>query len=482
MHRLTQELVKRLMPPDEHDERQHDALTALAAYAPPDAEEDAEEYNATYAELQKHLIPSGALDSDDPAVRRWVVNQIRYLYRRRHAEMWQTAGRLAERALSSSPRGIASYDDALRLRLTVQLANIYRALGRYHEARGLDEEVLHQQRRTLTQLHPRTLMTARSHGGDLRGLGLFDEALAEDQSTLDGLRAVLGDDHAATLTAFNNLAFSWLLAGDAGAALENEQQVFESRLRLLGEDDQATWRARGNVGGFMRELGRYEESRWALQDALERLRMLSAGTTEVMRVEKSIGVTFRRLGRIPEAEQHTESALRLYVETHGEGHPDTLSCALSRAANLHAAGLSSMAAGEAARCLDRYIEHFGKDHPFSHSCRSNLGIYVRASGDPMHSLELTRTGLAGLQDQLLSWHPWVLAASVNHATSLVAAGDLEAARSLDQSTYAECQESLGADHPCTEAARVNAADSRRRAAGDLDSSGRRNMDIDIPHT
>jgi MinD-like ATPase involved in chromosome partitioning or flagellar assembly/tetratricopeptide (TPR) repeat protein len=479
MHRLIQELVLRSMTPGERAERQADALAVLAAHAPPDSEEDAPEHDVTYAELQKHLIPSGALDSADWAVRRWVVNQIRYMYRRPHAQMWRSARGLAEKALAGH-QDFASAD-SLRLRLAVQLANLNRALGEYGKACDLDEAVLHQQRRTLSPLHPRTLMTARSHGGDLRGLGRFEEALAEDQSTLDGFRAIFGDDHGATQMALNNLALSWLLAGDALAAFEFESQVFERRQRILGDRDPGTWRSRCNMGSYLRELGRYEDSRRALEDARNRLRELDANSTDVMRADKSLGVTLRRLGRVPDASRCTDAALRLYLQAHGDRHPDSLSCVLSRAANLYAAGRPQEAAQEAERCLAGYLAVFDKDHPFTHVCRTNLGIYLRAD-DPSRSLELSLAGLSGLKDRLLGSHPWVLAAAINYATSLLAVGEVGAAGELDQSNCNDCREFLGVDHPCTVAAEANLADSRRRQPGDIGTASRREMDIDIPQT
>jgi len=481
LHPLTQELVKLSMPPDTRGARQKDALAALAAYCPADADGDTPEHNPTYAELHKHLIPSGALDSDDPAVRRWVVNEIRYLYRLHHAEMWRAACLLAERTLNRGAGDVASFDN-LRLRLVVQLANIYRALGRYERAQALDEQVLHQQRRTLTQLHPRTLMTARSHGGDLRGLGRFDEALAEDQSTVAGFRTVFGEDHSATLMAVHNLALSWFLTGDANAATALELDVMERKQRLLGTDEMETWGTRCTVAGYWRELGKVDESRKMLQRAIDRLRNVDPDGAGFMAAERSLGISLRLLNRIDDALQHTGRALGLYRATHGDSHPDTLSCALSQAANLCRAGDVQAAVFDARRCLDGYLSTFQDDHPFSYICMTNLGIFLRPSGDVTGAVEMTGAGLDGLGSRLSPWHPWVIGASINHATSLLASGDLDAARSLDRSAYAESRDALGAGHPCTEAAWHNLQEDEQRAPGDLDISRRRALEIDVPQT
>ena len=296
LHPLTQQLVRLSLSARERSDRQGAALAALAAFATADAEEDAPEHDATYAELHRHLIPSGALDSAEPSVRRWVVNEIRYLYRRYHAEMWQAARDLAERTLQRGPDDPAASDD-LGLRLRVQLANIYRALGQFELAQQLDEQVLHQQRRTLTQVHPRTLMTARSHGGDLRALGRFDEALAEDLSTLAGLRSVFGPDHAATLMARHNLALSWFLNGDAATALKEEREVFERRQRLFGEDDRRTW---GQAAKSVTSCARSAGSRSRGRSSMTRTCVLACfdrNGTEFMAVEKSLGITYRRISQ-----------------------------------------------------------------------------------------------------------------------------------------------------------------------------------------
>ena len=480
LHHLTQQIVRLSLSGQDHASRQADALASLAAFAPPDAEEDAPEHNATYAELHRHLVPSGALDSTEPAVRRWVVNEIRYLYRRYHVEMWEAARALAEQTLRLGSANPAPSDE-LGLRLRVQLANIYRALGRFGMAQQLDEEVLHQQRKTLTQLHPRTLMTARSHGGDLRGLGRFDEALAEDLSTVAGLRAVFGPDHAATLMALHNLALSWFLNGDADTALSAAREVFERRLRLFGEDDRATWRAACQVGDFLREVGRAEESRNIVWDAHLRLSELDRESTEFMAVEKSLGITYRKINRLADAIRMTASALELYTATHGADHPDTLSCRLAQASNLFRDGQATAAADEARECLSGYVRGFQPDHPFGYICRSNLGLFMREAGDVAGAVEMTGAGLDGLRARLTPWHPWVIAACVNHAASLIAAGEVQQARQLDKLAYEESREALPADHPCAEAARHNRHDDQVVAA-DADVIDRRVVEIDIPPT
>ncbi len=51
------------------------------------------------------------------------------------------------------------------LHLRFNRANILRSLGRFDEARDLDEAVLAEQRRLLGAMHPHSLMTAGSLGG-----------------------------------------------------------------------------------------------------------------------------------------------------------------------------------------------------------------------------------------------------------------------------------------------------------------------------
>ncbi|NUT52524.1 MAG: NTPase, partial [Saccharothrix sp.] len=80
LHRVVQRALRDRMTQAERDRRRADVLGALAALAPTEVEDTSPTRHARFAELQRHVIPSGALGSGDQRVRRWLVNQVRFLF------------------------------------------------------------------------------------------------------------------------------------------------------------------------------------------------------------------------------------------------------------------------------------------------------------------------------------------------------------------------------------------------------------------
>ena len=480
LHRVVQRALRERMSPAERDERQADVLAALAASAPTEVEDTSPTRRARFAELQKHVIPSGALGSDDPKVRRWLVNQVRFLYTDGGAGVRRAAVGPGHALLDAWTRRFGPADP-LRNRLATELANVHRVLGRPTEALRLDDLALAQQRRALDLTHPRPLITARGRGGDLRGLGLFAEALAEDQATWEGLRSVLGDDHPETRRAANNLASSMFLSGDAAGALALEEDNYRRRRRLFGTQDARTWATLAQIGLYQRELGRYPEALDSLLHASQKLQALRHELNQVqIGVQWNRAIALRLVGRAKEAKERTGKALRDYREVLGPHHPYTLGCALSFAADHRRVGVDPELAVELARtALTGFQQHVGlrEDHPFVALCKLGLGLALRAAGDSSGAVSHVEAATRTLRSRLGDTHPWTLASAVDEARVLAAAGEADRAAELIAETHTDCLEFLGHDHPHTAAA----AHNLRLAAHPTDQDWRE-CDVDIPHT
>ncbi|GAA1297254.1 FxSxx-COOH system tetratricopeptide repeat protein [Saccharothrix xinjiangensis] len=480
MHRVVQRALREAMPPADRDARQADVLRALAALAPTEVEDNSPTRRARFTELQRHVFPSGALGSDDPAVRRWLVNQVRFLFTDGGAGV-RRAALGPGRALLDSWTGRFGAADPLRNRLAAQLANVHRVLGEPVESLRLDDLALAQQRRALDLTHPQPLITARGRAGDLRGLGLFAEALAEDQATWEGLRTVLGDDHPDTRLAANNLAASMFLSGDAAGALAVEEDNYRRRRRLFGPNDSRTWTTLAQLGLYQRELGRYPEALDSLLTASQQLQALRPELNQVqIGVHRNYAVALRLVGRTRAAKERTGKALRDYREVIGPHHPYTLGCALSFAADHRRVGGDPELAVELARtALDGFLRHVGlrENHPFVALCELGLGLALRAAGDPAGAVAHVGSAVSTLRDRLGDTHPWTLAAAVDEARVLLSAGEVDRAAGLIAEAHADCVEFLGPDHPHT----AVAAHNLRLAAHPADQDWRE-CDVDVPHT
>lgn len=450
IHPRVMEIIRAGLPVDRRAERTKAVTQMLAVSAPLDIDDDVIGNAAIYSELVQHVAPSGALTETAADVRRWLVNQVRYLWQTEMVSAWESAVSLGEKlAWYWTAMLPAKEDDPLLLRLRTQLANAYRSLGEFEQARMIDDDVLSRQRSVLGLTHLRTLMTARSYAADLRLVGDFEDALLEDQSTWQAFSQTLGDDHIMTIIASNNLAVSEHLCGDTEQALER-LQTDVARSRRLGTERpwQEAWLLT-QVGTLLRELGRYVESRATLAEArTEFENLVSAGLVSptsrgVLRAMAGLLITERRLGRPdPVAIERTLEECR---NTYGNLDPDVLALYLSRAGDLYAQERHDEAVEQAERVRESYIRVFGPTHPFTRLCEVDLGIYALAANRLPLADEMSANGLASLQQLFGSRHPWSLAAAVDRANVLAVIGDLEKARTLDEQAHYEYQRQLGSD-------------------------------------
>jgi tetratricopeptide (TPR) repeat protein len=485
-HRLVQASLRDAMSEADRVTRNEQALKVLAAYAPMEMDRS-KSAEARYAELQRHVLGSRAMHSHNVLVRRWLVNQLRYLYLVGNVDIWRAAIEPAHEALAEW--AVFGQHDILRGQLATQLANIYRSLGRNEDARVLDEKAMTDLRHVHPH-HPRALIAGRGLGGDLRGLGLFKRALVQDQMTWQGLRDSLGEDHPHTRSAANNLSLTMYLAGNPLGALELETDNFDRRLRLFGPGHLDTWFSQCNIGVYLRELGQYDASLDALDEARARTQDVVkaqrlGNISHELRIWWQFAVTERRMGRTDSAKQRNSRAARGYQELEGSNHPDTIACELSLSVVYRLLGDVGRALELAWRCERRLREEVGlvPDHPFMRLCQLTLGLHLRAAGRHGDAFALSKAASEGLAERLEANHPWTLAAVVNHACDLAISGHDDKAVELLQEMVATTANVLVENHPFAVHAAHNLDVATRRQAGvPAPTDTWRGIDIDIPQT
>jgi tetratricopeptide (TPR) repeat protein len=265
MHRLTQAIIRGYLPPSQAAATRDAAAALLAANHPGD-----EALPTTWpgwARLLPHLL---ALDPEasTEALSRLTYYAIWYLARRGDARSsYNLARRLHQHRL-----GALGPDDPGTLRAAGTLAAVLRTLGRYGEARELDEDTLARFRRVLGDDHPNTLASANNLAIDLSSLGEYQAAREPNEDTLGRRRQVLGDDHPSTLSSANNLAIILSSLGEYQAAREMDEDTLARHRRLLGDDHPSTLSSANNLAIDLRGLGEYQAARELDEDTLARYR------------------------------------------------------------------------------------------------------------------------------------------------------------------------------------------------------------------
>lgn len=457
IHPRVLSIIRSRMSPRERELRSQKVSLALAALPAPGIAEDVIGNESVYAELLEHVRPSGAAGHLDPAIRTWLANQVRYLWQAGSKESLQTAVELGEKLssywLAELPEDdVKPADDPIRLRLRTHLANVYRQLGQLERAREIDQDTLARQRRVLGLRHPRTLMTARSYGADLRMTGDFEDALFEDYATWQAAIRALGRHHLITITASGNLALSELLAGDVEPALRRrlDQDLPWAERFDRNTPGETAW-VLSHIGALQRELGEYKASRTYLRQARTEFRRTAPvgvpapPSKASLRTEIGIAIATRWLdGPSPGT---SRKILEDCQAAHGEDEPITWAARLSLAGDLAKVGDTAQAVRHARESLDRHRSFFGENHPFTQINRVNLSCYALADGQPGLAAELSDQALSSLESSLGPRHLWSVAATVARANVLAEDGHPGKAAPLEEEALSEYRRRLRPDHP-----------------------------------
>lgn len=466
VHRLVQSLVLDRMPEDERAAARADALRVLAAQVPDALHRDAREYRAVFAELDKHVTASGALDSDDQGVHDWLISQVRYRW---FNGRWEAGRELGLRVLDRWKARLGE-DHFSVLKLESQVGAACRMLGRYREA-------LEHSQHAWRVLHDRdardtyTLLAARGYAADLRAGGKFLEAYERDRATYSGLRDEIGEDQVETLNAASNLALSSYYCESAESAARQNLRTFELRRRVLTDEHQLTWQSCARVGADYREAWQLDRSREYLEQARDALVGIQGPTDSVtLTAVLHLGMTLLRQGRTTEALSMLQSTHLSFLQWQ-EDHPLTIFCGMALAAAHHAAGRPDRAVDFARKALSGLVEVFDADHPFTGVCSGNLALYLLAAGSAEEAAAHARKAVRLLTDGFDRDHRYTLVAKMIRNNCLAELGEMSAREIADEDEelYRRCAApaAWGPRHPATLVALANHARSSRNDGDEL---------------
>ncbi len=467
VHRLIQALLRDQLSEAERARIRNEVHLLLAQFAP----EDPEDTNnwGRYQQLVGHIEPSGVRENQDPAIRDFALNMVRYLYM---SGDYASARRLVNQLLDQWAAD-AGQEDLRILAARRHLGNILRALGEYSAAYEINRAALDAARERGLESHPEVVNLTNSLGADLRARGEFAEALKHDAESLRLHEEVFGRENIATLRAMNSLALDYGLNSDYARSRELHQDVFD----LLHSEEQnagaaTVLNAWTGLARAVRLCGDYAEACDLGEDAYYYgIEQLSADHPWTLRTAKDLSIAWRRAGDYEKSLEVAEEMHSRHFRLFGIDHPDTLAAAIALANIQRTVGRLDEAMELAADTARRYSKAYGGDHPFKHGCYGNLALLRRVCGDAQGARETNEKALAGLESKLGRDHHYSLTVATNLASDLAVLGDLENACRLGQGTLRRLRKLLGETHPMTLLCAANLSVSLR-AAGEEEQAER----------
>jgi hypothetical protein len=462
VHQVVQEVVRQRMSEADLAAARRDVHQILISVRPHGDVDDPGMWPA-YRMIWPHLTPSQAHRSAKPQVRDLLVDRVRYLRQRDDLERGRRRAEEIQRAwlamLAESQGAAAS--NVLRqqlYRLQFNLAIILRDLGRYEDARVLDEEVLRGQEALLGPDHQHTLQTRSNLAADLRALGDYREALKYDLETYQSWEenSGFGDEYYGMLNAANNLALSYVLNGNYRLALRYDQLTLERRLRTYARSHPRTLNSGSAVGRDLLEGGRYQDALRMTQDVLTQSHDAYGDDARItLNAYLWLGIAQRCVGQPKEAAANLDKAVDGLGRAFGQESGDALAARLSRALNYLAVGRVRDGREAAEEVLTANEDRLGAEHPHSLICRLNIGTAQCLEGEYAAARENVQRAVDGLELRLGEDHPYTLAAKLVLASVLAWFGENAEVARLEELVETSRAEVLGKAHPDTVRSRVN---------------------------
>ncbi|MBA9004382.1 FxSxx-COOH system tetratricopeptide repeat protein [Thermomonospora cellulosilytica] len=465
VHRLVQALLRDELPEEERARKRTEVHALLVASAPEDPE------NVTnwdrYQQLVGHIGPSGVRENQDPKVREFALNVVRYLY----ASGDYSSARIMVNQLLDRWTEDEVQDDTSILSARWRLGIILRALGEYGAAYELNKQALADARHKNVDSEV-TVRLINSLGADLRAHGDFRYALDHDTDSLKRHRELFTDGHLETIRAMNSLALDHGLNSRYLEARDLHEEVY---LRL--QDPKVggaatTLNAWTGLARAVRLCGDYAEACDLGEDAYAYgVEQLGPDHPWTLRTGKDLSIAWRRIGDYDRSMELAEEVHARHVRLFGLNHPDTLAAAIALTNIQRAVGMLDAALELAEDTARRYPRVYGAEHPFNHGCQGNLAVLRRVCGACKAAREINEKALVGLENKLGRDHHYSLTVASNLASDLAALGEVEAACRLGRGTLRRIRAVLGESHPMTLACAANLSVDLRDA-GEIEESGR----------
>jgi tetratricopeptide (TPR) repeat protein len=464
VHRLEQLIVRDALT--KHDREQAYLNTRRLLVAANPGRPDDQLTWEMHGQIGPHLGPAKVVDDPNPAVRRVVLDHIRYLYL---LGDFDGSLRLSAEARAAWAGPDDRWEDDETFAVIDRYASALIGLGRYREANALYDEVWIRLN-TSEQFGPAHDRTARTASGVAivsRIVGAYGKALDLERYRVehysDRTDEPSGRARPEVLRARLNLAVSYRLIGDFARAKEIDDELVAAWRQLDGEDDYRTQLAIANLARDLYGLGRYDKALRLQQDNLGFLQLrLNNRHPNVVLATRTVAIALRKTGRLAEALQTSRDHHLVCQGEWGSDHGHTLAAAMTYANAIRAAVAAGQAGGltfahaynTSLRAVNTYRTKFGETNPLTLAAAVNHAIILRAIRERNTARRTSESAYRLLLDRVGVAHPYTHAAAVELANDL-GQHDPEAAARLLRTTLEHARTVQRDQHPDMLIAQLN---------------------------
>ena len=356
-----------------------------------------------------------------------------------------------------------------RARLMVTIGNVYQALGRYDESRGLLEGALALRQRELGPEHRLVAYCHNNLGILLRSMGDLPAALAHYERALEIYNKRQGPESPNAATCLNNIGNVFMELGDLRAARSFYERslAIREKARAPGHPDIA--QSLHNLAGLLEELEEYAQAESLYTRALSmREKTFGSHHPDVAQTRFAYARLLGREGRGKESIPILESVLAIQEQTLGPEHVEV--AATLRCLGTQLSKVQEM--GRALHCLERAVQieerGFGPNHPELGNGLADLAAYHMEAGALDRAEEIYRRASRILEASRGSEHYELVLALDGLADVYERKGDFARALVLRERVVVGMINFYGDGHSRTNGAREKLARTSRvlgRAAG-----------------
>jgi hypothetical protein len=358
VHRLTQAIIRSLLPEQDADAARAAAEAVITAGHPGDPH-GADSWPG-WARLLPHLTALDPARTSNPALRTMACAAARYLAFSGDAP----GSHDLARPLFEGWRGRDGADDRHTLEAAFTLSVALRELGQFRAAHELSTDTVARRRRVLGEDHPDTLISVNNLANDLFMLDDFQAARKLREDNLARRRRVLGEDHPDTLRTAANLANDLAMLGELQPAIKIGRDVLARRGRVLGQDHPETLASLNNLAAALGASGDHKAARKLHEKALpQRRRILGADHPDALQSAVALATELSTLGYHRAALDLNQDTLARRRRLLGYDHLDTLATATRLATSHYHARNFRAARDLGTDTLARKRRVLGEDHP-----------------------------------------------------------------------------------------------------------------------